>query len=406
MVLNFVGREEYPAKNANSMQSVKRLSIFTPMVSRVCRGKLVRYSCQTLYVSFNFVTIFNSPTALGGGIKRIVMKIQLSHKFEDIICLENLLLAWQEFIIGKKNKKDVQEFGRNLADNILSLHEDLSNKIYCHGGYESFYVNDPKRRHIHKALVRDRLLHHAVYRILYPFFDKKFIADSFSCRLGKGTHKAINRFRKIDYIVSKNHTRTCWVLKCDIRKFFASINHKILIDILKEYISDENIILLLKNIIGSFNTEIAASPSAPRNDGGVGLPLGNLTSQLFANVYMNEFDQWVKHKLGVRHYIRYADDFVFLSDDEKYLKSIVPLVNNFLQNKLKLSLHPNKIFIKTIASGIDFLGWINFSDHRILREATVKRMLKRIKAHPMRGTLQSYLGLLDHGNTNKLKMNF
>ncbi|MFH1193789.1 MAG: reverse transcriptase/maturase family protein [bacterium] len=334
------------------------------------------------------------------------MKKILSHKFEDIISLDNLLSAWREFIVGKKSKKDVQDFSRDLFDNIVSLHNDLANKIYCHGDYESFYVNDPKRRHIHKASVRDRLLHHAVYRILYPFFDKKFISDSYSCRPDKGTHKAINRFRAIAYAVSKNHTRTCWVLKCDIRKFFASIGHKILIDILQKHIADENIIWLLKNIIGSFEIEIASSASTPsRNDGGIGLPLGNLTSQLFANVYMNEFDQWVKHRLKVKCYIRYADDFIFLSEERNYLELLIPVIGNFLKNRLKLFLHPDKVFIKTIASGVDFLGWVNFCDHRILRSVTKRRMFQRIGVCPINETLQSYLGLLKYGNAEKMREN-
>ncbi|MBU3895868.1 hypothetical protein KKG36_00910 [Patescibacteria group bacterium] len=144
------------------------------------------------------------------------MKIQLSHSFEDIISIDNLLLVWQEFIKGKKNKKDVQIFLFYLMDNILSLCRDLENHTYQHGGYQCFKISDPKPRIIHKASVRDRLLHHAVYRILYPFFDKIFISDSFSGRNNKGTHKAINRFRKFTYIVSKNNTKTCWILKCDI----------------------------------------------------------------------------------------------------------------------------------------------------------------------------------------------
>jgi RNA-directed DNA polymerase len=140
-----------------------------------------------------------------------------------------LCAAWQEFIIGKKKKADVVEFGRTLMDNIVELHDSLVNQAYQHGEYESFFITDPKRRHIHKASVRDRLLHHAVYRILYPFFDQTFIPDSFSCRNNKGVHKAISRFCALQFRVSKNNTRTCWVLKCDIKKFFASIDHNILL---------------------------------------------------------------------------------------------------------------------------------------------------------------------------------
>jgi retron-type reverse transcriptase len=317
------------------------------------------------------------------------MKIQLVHKFEDIVSIDNLLEAWKEFVKGKRNKKDVCEFSFYLMDNILSLHYDLKNNTYKHGGYQQFKINDPKPRIIHKASVRDRLLHHAVYRILYPFFDKTFVSDSFSCRNNKGTHKAINRFRKFSYIVSKNNTKTCWILKCDIKKFFASIDQNTLIEILQKYINDENIINLLKKIIFSFRPN--------------GLPLGNLTSQLFANVYLNELDQFVKHKLKVKQYIRYADDFVILSDSENYLKAKISIIHEFLKNELKLALHPNKVFIKTLYSGVDFLGWVNFIDHRVLRKTTKKRMLKKIEKNLNPQTINSYLGLLEYGNTDKLK---
>lgn len=321
------------------------------------------------------------------------MKIQLTHRYSDIISLENLFSAWQDFVVGKKSKPDVQLFSLNLMDNILSLHNDLVNRIYCHGGYKSFFINDPKRRHIHKANVRDRLLHHAVYRILYPFFDHTFIADSFSCRNNKGIHKAINRFRDFSYVVSKNHTRTCWVLKCDIKQFFASIDQTVLLSILNQYIPDKEIMVLLKNIMDSFHTE--EKPN-------VGLPLGNLTSQLLANVYLNVFDQWVKHNLKSRYYVRYADDFVFLSEDKEWLETAVFQIQEFLANKLHLSLHPDKVSIGTIASGVDFLGWVLFPDHRIMRNKTKKRMFMKMRMSLSEGGLQSYLGLLTHGNTEKI----
>jgi len=288
----------------------------------------------------------------------------------------------------------VQAFSLNLFDNILELHNSLTDKSYRHGGYKSFYINDPKRRHIHKASIRDRLLHHAVYRTLYPFFERTFIADSFSCRLDKGTHKALNRFREFAFIVSKNHTRTCLALKIDIRKFFASIDHEILLQILREYIKDNDLIWLLGQIIESFNSSTGER---------VGLPLGNLTSQLFANVYLNPFDQWIRHKLRAKFYLRYADDMVFLSADKGYLYEILPRIELFLQGNLKLNLHPNKIFIKTVASGLDFLGWLHFPDYRILRQSARRRMFSRIKISPNNLTLQSYLGLLSHGNTHKIQ---
>ena len=322
------------------------------------------------------------------------MKIQLTHSFKDIVSLDNLLLAWKEFLRGKKKKKDVQEFSFRLMDNIISLHQDLVHHTYKHGGYQAFNISDPKPRNIHKASVRDRLVHHAIYRKLYLFFDKTFIADSFSCRIGKGTHKALNRFRSAAFKISKNNTRTCWILKCDIKKFFASIDHDILMNILRKYIPDKDVLRLLGKVINSF----------PGLGQKTGLPLGNLTSQLFANVYMDEFDQFLKHKLKIKYYIRYADDFIILSKDKKYLEDKIDPINNFLRNKLKLILHPDKIFIKTLSSGVDFLGWVNFSDHRILRNSTKKRMLKRIRLNCTAETLASYLGLLSHGNAGKVKI--
>src|SRR3989344_4303034 len=133
----------------------------------------------------------------------IMSYIQLTHAYDTIISLDNLLLAWDEFKVGKKSRKDVQEFERNLMSNIISLHQDLVNKTYKHSQYEAFKISDPKPRDIHKAKVRDRLLHHAIYRILYAFFDRTFIADSYSCRIGKGTHKALNYFRTFAYHVSR-----------------------------------------------------------------------------------------------------------------------------------------------------------------------------------------------------------
>jgi len=320
------------------------------------------------------------------------MKAQLVNTFSDVISLENLLEARKEFIRGKKNKKDVQFFSLCLVDNIIQLRKDLLNHTYIHGPYQAFNISDPKPRNIHKAQVRDRLLHHAIYRILYPFFDKTFIADSYSCRINKGTHKAINRFRKFAYKVSKNNTKTCWILKCDIKKFFANINHKILMSILKEYVPDQDIAWLLKKVIGSFGSF----------QDGVGLPLGNLTSQLLVNIYMNQFDQFVKHKLKIKYYIRYADDFVIFSENKETLKRQLIEMQRFLKNKLELELHPDKVFIKTLASGIDFLGWVNFSDHRVLRTSTKRRMLKRIKDNAQKEAVDSYLGLLGHGNGRKL----
>lgn len=286
-------------------------------------------------------------------------------------------------------------------------------KSYAHSSYEAFKISDPKPRDIHKALVRDRLVHHALYRILYPFFDRMFITDSYSCRLGKGVHKALNQFQSFGRKVSQNHMKTVWVLKCDVRKFFASIDQEVLLEILRGYIPDEDILWLLEGIIGSFHSPLPTLPLDPlrqsdseaRSGGGKrGLPLGNLTSQLLVNIYMNEFDQFVKHKLKAKYYIRYADDFVIFSQNRNRLEMMLREIRMFLWEKLKLELHPDKVSIATLASGVDFLGWVHFPGHRVLRTVTKKWMFRNIpEKEGKKATIQSYLGLLGHGNAFRLK---
>lgn len=305
-----------------------------------------------------------------------------------------MLAAWREFLRGKSKRKDVEHFSLHLMDNILILHQELTDKTYWHGSYTAFKVNDPKPRDIHKASVRDRLLHHAVYRVLYPYFEPKFIFDSYSCRLGKGTHRAINRVRDYERKVSRNHTRTVWVLKGDIRKFFANIDHEILDEILKRHIKDNEVIWLLREVVGSFNTKGKAN---------VGLPLGNLTSQVLVNIYMNEFDHFLRRDLKIKYYIRYADDFIILHENKKYLENILPKMSKFLETRLKLSLHPNKVSIKTLASGIDFLGWVQFPHHRIVRASTKRRMFKNLERNQKEESLISYQGHLSHGDTYELR---
>ena len=189
--------------------------------------------------------------------------------------------------------------------------------------------------------------------------------------------------------MSRNHTKTCWVLKCDIRKFFASVDQKILIKILKKHIQDEDTIWLLQRVIESFDS----------GREGVGLPLGNLTSQLLVNVYMNEFDQFVKHSLKVKYYIRYADDFVFISHDKKGLESILRYIVVYLRKRLSLVLNSAKVFLKTVSSGVDLLGWVQFLDYRVLRTSTKKRLFKKLNEN----NTDSYLGMLKHGNAYKIQ---
>lgn len=294
---------------------------------------------------------------------------------------------------GKRHKKDVVNFQLNLSDNLVNLYKELQEKIYIHGPYFEFNISDPKFRTIHKASVKDRVLHHLIYRELYPYFHKRFIYDSYSCRKEKGVHRALNRFKYFAGKISKNNTRSCYILKCDVKKFFASIDQVILIKIIKRHIENPDIIWLINQVVSSFySTRL-----------GIGLPLGNLTSQLFANVYMHEFDMYIKQELRVKYYIRYTDDFIILSDDKDYLQNLLPKIRYFLKNKLYLNLHENKIIIKTHASGVDFLGWVHFPYHRQIRTTTKRKIFKKLKRYPKPQTINSYRGLLRHGNTYKIQ---
>lgn len=318
---------------------------------------------------------------------------KLSVRYSDSIPPEKLFLVWKEFLKGKKGREDVTLFQMRLTDNLIALSRDLREKTYVHGPYHPFSISDPKQREIHKATVRDRIVHHLSYQMLYAYFDVRFVHDSYSCRLDKGTYRAIYRFTAFARSVSKNHTRTCWVLQGDIRKFFASINHAILKEILRTYIDSDDTLWLLSTVIDSFHTE--GKP-------GVGLPLGNLTSQLLVNIYLNEFDRHMKEILHARHYVRYSDDFVLLSHDKNALLKTLPYMEVFLRDRLKLALHPNKVSIHTLASGIDFLGWVHFPDHRVLRTATKRRMFQNLTGELKKERISSYLGMLTHGNARKL----
>lgn len=325
----------------------------------------------------------------GGGQFHVFM---LTHKYKDIISMENLLETWQRFVRGKRHKNDVMKYQARLADNLVILHDLLQKRTYTHAAYSAFNISDPKPRNIHKAMVRDRLLHHLIYKELYPYFENRFIHDSFSCRKYKGTHRALDRFRDFARKVSKNNTRTCYVLKCDIKKFFASIDHTILRTILKRHIRDQEILWLIDEVVSSFQSTRE----------GVGLPLGNLTSQLFVNVYMHEFDAFMKQELRVKYYLRYADDFAIMADNRKYLEELLPQIHIFLYEKPKLQMHEDKVYIKTFATGVDFLGWIHFPYHRQIRTTTKRKIMRKLKWYPKPETINSYRGLLLHGNTHKL----
>lgn len=338
-------------------------------------------------------------TPLGGGFTGRGHSV-----FEQVISLENLLIAWKRFRKGKQKKADVQTFEFNFEDNLFKLRKELECRTYRPDPYTSFYISDPKLRHIHKASVRDRLLFQAVFQILYPIFDKQFIFDVYSSRNQKGTHRGVGRLQSLARKVSRNYTRPIYALKCDIRKFFDSVDHRILAEIIRRTVLDSETLWLIDKIVGSFET-------AP----GRGVPLGNVTSQLFANIYLNELDQFVKHKLKAKCYVRYCDDFVILSERRELLISLIPQISSFLSEHLKLELNPAKVIIRKLSYGIDFLGYVILPHYVVLRTKTKRRILRRvtkmqkhlhcgeIEEKFLHQSLASYAGLLTHCHGFKIK---
>lgn len=302
----------------------------------------------------------------------------------------------------------MKDFERHLEQNLFCLHRELIAGTYRHQPYSAFTICDPKQRCIHKASVQDRILHHAIFSVLNPLFEPTFIANSFSCRKGKGTHKAVDSLERMLRSVNRNSTQPCFVLKYDIHQFFASVDHGILLGILEKRLKDREAIALLRTIIGSFTAR------DPALFGHTGIPIGNLTSQLFANIYLNEFDQFIKHTLKIRHYIRYTDDFVIVAESSENLTALLPPIRTFLQDYLHLDLHPRKVTIRKYGQGIDFLGYVLLPHQRALRTKAKRRMIRKLKERIERcktedlppesidQSLQTYLGVLSHANCYRL----
>jgi len=287
--------------------------------------------------------------------------------FNQFCSYGNLFLAYKKARKHKTTKCYVVEFEKNLKDNLLLLRIELLLRSYRPIPLTNFIVRDPKTRKISKSDFRDRIVHHALCNITEPIFDKIFIYDSYANRKGKGTLKALQRFDYFKRKVSRNNTVVCYVLKADIKKYFENVDQQVLIGIIKNRIKDKNIIWLIKLILANYNKETQR-----------GMPLGNLTSQFFANVYLNELDYFVKHNLKVKYYIRYVDDFVILNNDKEKLVEYKKQIDKFLNENLKICLHPEKSKILSLNEGIGFLGFRVFYYHKLLKKSNIKKMKKTL----------------------------
>ncbi len=282
--------------------------------------------------------------------------------FDRVCSFENIHLAYLKARKGKRFKKDVLSFSCELEKNLILIKKDLEEQTYKHGRYKEFIVQDSKKRLIRAPLFKDRVVHHALCNIIEPIFEKSFILDSYACRKNKGVHKGI---KKLKVFLKDNKDEYC--LKCDISKYFDSINQNILLKIIKNKIKDQKVIWFIGEIINSFNQETR-----------IGIPIGNLTSQLFANIYLNELDQFVKHSLKQKKFIRYMDDFLILGN-KKELQEIKEDTRSFLERKLHLHFNSKKAEVFPILKGIDFLGYVIFKEYILLRKSTIKRLLKKLK---------------------------
>ncbi len=293
----------------------------------------------------------------------------LSPNYSKIISVGNLYLAWKKAKKGKTKRPCVIEFNKSLVKNILNLNRELETLTYSPKPLVTFILRDPKTRIISKSAFKDRIVHHAIVNIIEPIFDKSFIYDSCANRINKGGIFAIKRFDKFKRKVGRNNTRKCFVLKADIKHYFQTVSHDVLLKIIKRKITDESIIWLILKILNNFDSKKDKT----------GMPLGNLTSQFFANVYLNELDYFVKHKLEIKHYIRYVDDFIILHENIKQLENWKRQIDEFLKQELKIELHPNKSKIVLLSQGVDFVGFRNFYYFRLLRKRNIRNMRQKIE---------------------------
>jgi retron-type reverse transcriptase len=293
--------------------------------------------------------------------------------FENICSFSNIHDSYARARSGKRYRQEVLAFNAKAEENLLNIKTELSRQQYQHGSYREFIVCDSKKRHIKAAPFKDRIVHHAICHVMGPIFEKGFIYDSYACRTGKGTHRAIKKVQNFITSAKAKKDKTLvnqhiYCLQCDISKYFDSVDHNILLEIMGRKIKDKKSRELLRIIVES-------------SGAGKGIPIGNLTSQLFANVYLNEFDQFVKREMGAKYYIRYMADFLNFGFDKKSLHLVQGRVKNFLESRLRLKLHPKKVNIYPLDKGIDFLGYVIFEKHKLLRKSTVKRFIRRTKVY-------------------------
>ena len=318
---------------------------------------------------------------------------------------------------NKRNSINQLVFEIDAEQNLLRLEEDLNNRTYLPARSMCFVVDRPKMRQIFAASFRDRVVHHVLVDHLEPIVEPKLIHDSYACRKNKGTHGAVKRLQGFTRSVTENNSKRAYCLQLDVRSFFVTINKNILFDLVMKYTKDPDMIWLARVIIYNDCTKncrmtrgkdlikhIPEHKTLFKQTKNKGLPIGNLTSQFFANVYLNELDQFAKHVLRCRYYVRYSDDFLILHREMKQLEKWKKELGLFLKEKLDLELNTAKTIIYPISDGIDYLGYIVRPFYILVR----RRVVNNLKQKIFSGTLNkqafvSYMGHFKHANANRLE---
>lgn len=333
--------------------------------------------------------------------------------WQKFISFENLYIAAKKAEKGKRWKESTLKFNVKMEDNLLNLKKELEDGSYCPGFYHNFTIYEPKKRMISAAPYKDRVVHHAIINIIEPIWEKRFYYHSYACRVSKGTHRAI-------YTCQKYLRKNKYVLKCDIEKYFLSIDHHILKQLVRRRIQDTRLLALIDLIIDSspivdtklkyFEGDDLFTPLEMKK----GIPIGNLTSQFWANLYLHELDKFLKFDKKVKFYLRYMDDFIIFHNSKVFLKELRKEIEEYLKG-LRLNLHKKKQQIFPSKNGVPFLGFNIYQTHRRLKQENIRRFVKRMKEkqrqysnyeidlEDIRTSIMAWIGHAKHGNTWRLR---
>lgn len=308
---------------------------------------------------------------------------RINNLYAQICSIENLQLADSIARKGKLNQPGVISHDQNQDSNIQQLHKMLTNKTYKTSQYTTFIIYEPKERLIFRLpYFPDRIVHHAVMNILEPIFVSTFTADTYSCIKKRGIHAAAKAVK----LALKDKSGTQFCLKLDIKKFYPSVDHEILKQLLRRKIKDQDLLALLNGII----------------DSAAGLPIGNYLSQYFANFYLTYFDHWIKEDLHIKYYFRYADDMVILSDNKPYLHQVLDQIRTYLQENLNLTVKENYQVFPVDARGIDFVGYVFRHSHTLLRKSIKQSFARMLRRNKNPQSIASYRGWAVHCNSKNL----